>query len=283
MKKSNNKNGYVALILLTGLMLGGCATSIVKQPEIAQVKRVAIVSLYADERVPEVKGRGIVKNWNDQVRLQVAEDALNTFERELYKLGWKVVPPTNVLQSQAYQKTFAIPEVPEEAADSTGVKLASFLLENYRSRYFTPAGMWPIPLESKGNSVQLFGSTPQKPNKQIMLGQMAKQLGVDAVILVQLDYCYEGGTFSLLGSGEAVVTAGSSIKAVNRAGDLVVDMPTVARCGGERGESNTSAAMFKGDLLFPSINKSRFRNMFVEATRKSASLSVAQLNKALRN
>ena len=280
MKKAKNNYGYIALIFLTSLLLGGCATSIVKQPEAAQVKRVAILSLYADERVPEAKGRGVVTNWNDTVRLQVAEDALNTFQREFYKLGWQVVPPTSVLQSQAYQKTFSIPE---EAANTTGVKIASFLLENYRSRYFTPAGMMPIPLQGSGNSAQLFGSTPQKPSDQLALGQMAKQLGVDAVVLVQLDYCYQGGTFSLLGSGEAIMTAGSSIKAVNRTGDLVVNMPTVERCGGDRGESTSSAVMLNGNLQFTSIDKRRFRSMFIEATRQSASLSVAKLSEALRN
>ncbi len=276
MKNGNIRNSNIVLILLMGLLLGGCV-SIVKQPEITQVKRVAIVSLYAEERVPESKGRGIVKNWNPKVQLQVAEDALNTFQREFSKLGWKVVPATSTLNSLAYQKTFATPEAVEETAGTT---MVSFLLENYQSRYFTPAGMLPIPLEASQNNVQLFGDS-QKPDQQVMLGQMAKQLGVDAVVLVQLDYCYAGGTFSMFGSGEAVMTAGSSIKAVNQAGDLVVNMPTLARCGGERGESTSSFVMLNGDLVLGGTNMGVFRKMFIEATRESASLSIAQLSKAM--
>ena len=110
---------------------------------------------------------------------------------------------------------------------------------------------------------------------------MAKKLGVDAVVLIQLDYCYGGGTFSLLGTGQAVMSAASSIKAVNQKGDMVVNMPAIPRCDGKRGESETSAVMINGNLQFTTSAKDKFRKMFIEATRASAAMTVEEIRKAI--
>lgn len=77
MKNFKSKFGHFILLYLFVSLLSGCATSIVKKPEVYKVKKVAILSLYADQKVPEAKGRGIVMDWDDKVRMQVAEDALS--------------------------------------------------------------------------------------------------------------------------------------------------------------------------------------------------------------
>jgi hypothetical protein len=269
-------NNNIPVLLLLLFSVTGC-TSIVMKPDIDQVRKVAILSLYADQKVPNEKGMGVVTHWDGKVRLQVAEDALNTFQKEFSKLGWQVMSPQKVLESKEYQQAFAVPEVNPES--NTG-KFASLLKNVYQQQFFTPAGMLPIQFDDSSANTQYYGDLA-KDNPRLRLGGMAKKLGVDAVVLVQLDYCYGGGTFSLLGTGEAVMTAGSSVKAINQQGNMVVNMPTVPLCGGKRGESETGAVMINGNLQFTSSSKDRFRKMFIEATRASAAMTVAEIQKAI--
>jgi hypothetical protein len=269
-------NNNIPVLLLLLFSVSGC-TSIVMKPDIDQVRKVAILSLYADQKVPNEKGMGVVTHRDGKVRLQVAEDALNTFQKEFSKLGWQVMSPQKVLESKEYQQAFAVPEVNPES--NTG-KFASLLKNVYQQQFFTPAGMLPIQFDDSSANTQYYGDLA-KDNPRLRLGGMAKKLGVDAVVLVQLDYCYGGGTFSLLGTGEAVMTAGSSVKAINQQGNMVVNMPTVPLCGGKRGESETGAVMINGNLQFTSSSKDRFRKMFIEATRASAAMTVAEIQKAI--
>lgn len=274
--KSKKKINAVSLLLLT-FSIAGCFPSIVKKPDIDQVKKVAILSLYADEKVPNDKGMGVVTHWDNKVRLQVAEDALKTYQTELARLGWRVVSPMKVLESREYQQAFAVPE--KQAGSGMG-KLGQLLKNVYQQQFFTPAGMLPIPLDDSAANTRYYGDAAQN-NPRARLGEMARKLGVDAVALIQLDYCYGGGTFSLLGNGQAVISAGSSIKAVNQRGDMVVNMPAVARCDGKRGESKTSAIMVNGNLQFTRSARDRFRKMFIEATRASAAITVEEVRKAM--
>jgi len=266
-------------IVLTGLTLAlaaGCA-GIVKKPEVNAVHKAAIISLYANQKVPNADGRGVVRSWDRAMRTEVAEDALLAFANELQGTGWQLVSPNNVVQSKEYQNTFA---VPEEAANTKVGKLAGLMQHVYRQQFFTPAGMWPIQLDDKELNTHYYGDAAKSDPKQQMAA-MAKRLGVDAVITVQLDYCYDGGTFSLLGTGEAVMTAAASVKAINQNGDVIVNMPNPQMCDGKRGRSDTSALMVGGNLEFTHSAKDRFKKMFIEATRASAKITVGEIRKAM--
>lgn len=264
-------------ICMTILLAAGCA-SIVKKPQVNEVKKAAIISLYANEKVPNADGLGVVRDWDNSVRLEVADNALLTFANELQATGWQLVKPDSVIQSDEYQKAFA---VSDKVADNSSLgKLASLMQNAYRRQFFTPAGMWPIQLDDKTANTHYFGDAA-KTNPKQRLAAMAKKLGVDAVIIVQLDYCYDGGTFSLLGTGQAVMTAASSVKAVDRNGDVIINMPAPKMCDGKRGKSDTSAVMIKGNLEFTHLAKDRFEKMFNEATRESAKLTVAEIQKAM--
>ncbi|MEJ2554477.1 MAG: hypothetical protein P8079_10965 [Gammaproteobacteria bacterium] len=261
----------IAIVLVTG------CSSIVQKPQVNAVHKAAIVSLYANEKVPNADGLGVVNDWDDHVRMEVAEDALVTFANELQVTGWKLVNPDSVIQSKEYQDAFA---VSDKVADSKMGKFVSLMQNVYRRQFFTPAGMWPIQLDDKEANTRYFGDAAKSNPKQ-RLADMAKKLGVDAVIIVQLDYCYDGGMLSMLGTGQAVMTAASSIKAVDRNGDVVINMPNPTMCGGDRGKSDTSAVMVKGNLEFTHVAKDRFKKMFIEATRASARVTVAEIQKAM--
>jgi len=258
------------------LFATGCS-SIVQKPQVNQVHKAAIISLYANEKVPNADGLGVVNDWDDHVRMEVAEDALVTFANELQVTGWQLVKPDSVVHSKEYQDTFA---VSDKVADTKMGKFASLMQNVYRRQYFTPAGMWPIQLDDKEANTHYFGDAAKSNPKQ-RLADMAKKLGVDAVIIVQLDYCYDGGMLSMLGTGEAVMTAASSVKAVDRNGDVIINMPSPPMCDGDRGKSDTSAVMIKGNLEFTHLAKNRFKKMFIEATRASAKMTVAEIEKAM--
>ena len=69
------------------------------------------------------------------------------------------------------------------------------------------------------------------------MADLAKELGVDAVVLIGMDYCYTGAT-AVLGNGTAKMTAGSWVKAVNPDRQIVVDMPMLEkRCDGIEGRA----------------------------------------------
>ena len=263
-------------IAITILVVTGCS-SIVQKPQVNAVHKAAIISLYANEKVPNADGLGVVNDWDDHVRMEVAEDALVTFANELQVTGWQLVKPDSVIHSKEYQDTFA---VSDKVADTKMGKFASLMQNVYRRQFFTPAGMWPIQLDDKEANTHYFGDAAKSNPKQ-RLADMAKKLGVDAVIIVELDYCYDGGMLSMLGTGEAVMTAASSVKAIDRNGDVIINMPSPSMCDGDRGKSDTSAVMIKGNLEFTHLAKNRFKKMFIEATRASAKMTVAEIQKAM--
>jgi hypothetical protein len=273
----------VVVASVVAFLLNGCVT-IVRKPEVNQVKKVAILSVYADQSVPENKGRGVVKGWDDGIRIEVAENALALAEQEVAKLGWNVVPGREVIQSPEYQQAFKI-EAPAESGQ-VGSALASLgnVLQKARMRaFFTPPGMHPIQLQSEqGKNSSCFGNNcPEDP--KVKLAAFAKQLDVDAVVVVEFDYCYAGGTWSLGGTGQAKMTAASAIRAVNKDGQMVIDMPAIPRCeGNTRAESQAWMAMNGGDLLYALSSKDNIKTMFTEATAASLDKSVTMVQTAMK-
>src|SRR5204863_6367338 len=106
------------------------------------------------------------------------------------------------------------------------------------------------------------------------MADLAKNLHVDAVVLVGMDYCYTGAT-AVLGNGTAKMTAGSFVKAVNPDRTVVVDMPLIEkRCDGDRGESKATVAMIGGSIaLGKAFAADTLITAFSEATEQSARLT----------
>ncbi len=222
----------------------------------------------------------VMKPQDDTMRLQIAEDALATFSKELRYVGWAMLSSDAVVQSEEYRKAFMPSEI---NPDSRTAKLIGLMHLRHQSQFFSPSGMLPILFSDRQANTRYYGDAKRGDPTRV-LATMAKQLNVDAVIVVQLDYCYKGGLFSVLGTGQALMTAASSLRAVNQNGELVVNMRDIPNCGGKtRATSDTSAAMHQGNLLFTRVSKDRFRRMFVEATRKSAERTVAVLAKAMQD
>lgn len=271
----------ISLLSLTFLATVSC-TSIVMKPEVHSVKKVAILSVYANDKVSEKKGRGFVKGWKPEFKMQVAEDILQTHSNKLTELGFKVVDSQEILASDAYKKAFEVkPVTKNETVNRAVAFIGNLAKDAHRARFFAPSGMHPIVFQEDNSNC--YGNACETPPQE-KLAEFAKKLNVDAVAVVQVDFCYEGGTFtSLGGAGEAFMTAATSVKMVNRSGDVVVNMPIVPMCGkaDNRAESKNSMLMNGGDLVFISASASKLRNMFSQSSKQSAELAYAEISKAM--
>lgn len=268
--------------LISILIFTGCS-SIVKKPEVNQVKKIAILSVYANDKVVEAKGRGLVQNWDQTFKMQVAEDFLVIYKNSFKKIGWTVVEPTEVLASPEYKAMFEVKKA--ETGNETVNKVTNFLggigaglIESSNKRnFFSPAGMYAIPFPAKEGNC--YGDDcPPPPQKK--LADLAAKLNVDAIAVVQIDYCYEGGGWTSFGGlGEAFMTAATSIKVVNKKSITVVDMPALQMCdkSDNRGNSTNSMMMNGGNLVFLTASKEKLRAMFKQATVSSALLTIKQI------
>lgn len=132
------------------MFFSGCS-SFVKKPEVNQVKKIAILSVYANDKVVEAKGRGMVQNWDQIFKMQVAEDFLAIYKSSFKKIGWTVVEPTEVLASAEYKAMFEVKQV--ETSNETVNKVGNFLGDigsklmerSNKMNFFSPAGMYAIP------------------------------------------------------------------------------------------------------------------------------------------
>jgi len=189
-----------------------------------------------------------------------------------------------VLKSKSYRETFMPKEVDKESALG---KFTSFIQEMQAARYFTPKGMYPILFSDQQSNTNYYGDESRNPKK--VVGKIAKDLKVDIVMMIQIDYCYEGGTFtSIGGSGAAKMTASASIKAIDKNGEMIINMPQRKLCGDKgRVESERSTPMIGGNLI---LGKKFVRNwgkgplgeMIVDVTEKSADKSLAEIKEAMK-
>ncbi len=272
---------YKFIIATLSLILATGCGSIVKKPEINSVKKIAILSVYANDKVVEAKGRGFVKGWKSNFKMQVADDLLKIHKKTLRSLGWRVMDPDKVLTSKAYKKAFKIKRKDGKPAGKTMKFLASIAKNIHRNKFFSPAGMFPVQFTKSNKTCYGNGC---KISAEQRLAAFAKKLKVDAVAVVQVDFCYQGGTWtSLGGAGQAFMTAGTSVKMVNKKGVVVLNTPSIAICGDNkyRRKSKSSTGMSGGNLMVGLTKKTTLRRMFKESARASARSFAAHIRKEL--
>lgn len=279
----------ISLTILAGLFTG-CA-SIVKKPEINGVRKVAIVSLYADQMIPWTGGTGRVDYFDLETKNRVALQAYKSFANEFKRLKWEVVPMERVTTNAYYKKQFG----PQEANKDSNVlaKAANVLGTITNEGYFTATGLFPVDFikeESKKDQDRGIASLDlasfkiqSKPDFKTQLGELARDLGVDAVVVAQLDYCYTGAT-AVLGNGTAKFTAGTTLRAYNGDKQAVVSLPAPKkRCESKYlGESSKTVAMVGGSIsLAKAFDRDAIVTALSEASANSAKVVVAQIDAAI--
>ena len=108
------KSTVILLASISISLLAGCS-SIVRKPEINGVKKVAIISVYADEMVPWTGGRGRVENFDTNTKNRVALQAFKAYAREFQRLGWQPVSLDQVAKNDFYKKEFGPQQVDKTA------------------------------------------------------------------------------------------------------------------------------------------------------------------------
>jgi hypothetical protein len=269
-----------ALLLTCVFFLAGavcCASVEVKAPDIFHIKRVAIVSLYANDLLSHASGRGQAVDWLPHMKRRIAEDALFTFAREFSKLRWSVVNPTSLRKSAAYKRFIAADEAHRQEERGSFVAKAQGLSQlGVNQEYFSPVGMKPILVASSS-------ALSRDTDLREMLAAAAKEMGVDGVAVNHVDYCNHTDGAQLPEANQAQMTAAASIHVVGPKGDVLVSMPAVDMCGGQamRAGSDTLAVMQENDLLFSEIDAAVGRRMFVEASQGSARISTEEIRQAI--
>jgi hypothetical protein len=264
----------VMVFLLVLLSLLSACSSITIKPAVKDIKKVAIISLYANEEVSNTAGAGLVADWNERIRSTVAADALDRFHEEFKKIGWESVATEQISNLPAYQKAFQ-PEglLGEQEQDALLARFSGYV-QTKQQRYFSPVGLWPIIL----TQAQLEGPVTKQVDGMdqplAAMANVAQLLDVDAVIIVELDYCYTAVSSVEQGVGHAIMTAASAIRAVDREGQVIINMPGPIKCEGKRGSSFSSALMIQGNLEFSELNNGMYRKMFSQAAEESAKISV---------
>ncbi|MBW2260656.1 MAG: hypothetical protein JRG91_01685 [Deltaproteobacteria bacterium] len=247
----------VACIIALSIL--GCAKPILRKPAIFSVKKLAVVSIYTNHDIYNVKEGeskaslldGLKKAIHGEAGLedahvQVATSALITYSKELGKLSnWDVVDSSVLIADETYMAF-----VSETMA---GGALARFATANY----VTPPGMALVPFEAiagKANT-KTFGDDPTAEVKA-RLAQLCNDLGVDGVAVIDVDVAYETGAFSGMSGtgllsgirGKATPSVSSAMMVITRDGNIAVQTKHVTRGGGKRHSAGKAPMLLKGKV-----------------------------------
>lgn len=247
----------VACIIALSIL--GCAKPILRHPAFSTVKKLAVVSIYTNHDIYNVKEGessaslldGLKKAIHGEAGLedahvQLTTAALATYTTELGKLAhWDVVDSSVLIADETYMAF-----VSETMA---GGALARFASANY----VTPPGMALVPFEAvagKANT-KTFGDDPTADVKA-RLAKLAADLGVDGVAVIDVDCAYETGAFSGMSGtgllsgirGKATPSVSSAMIVVTRDGSIAVQTAHVQRGGGKRHSAGKAPMLLKGKV-----------------------------------
>lgn len=244
------------------LFLMSCAAKITQKPGVEIVKKMAIISIYSNS-VPYKLGGGIglaaltslVSKKGDEDKgfggTRLIKYALDMYSTDLNKVrGWVIVPPDEILNAPAY-KAFC-----ETIKERRGSLLGGLS----KLAAVTPPGM---------TVYDLSGGVSKLKIEEIK--NLCNELGVDAVIAIELDIAYEKK--GLL-SGIASVSA--SINAINSKGEWVLKTRR-ARDNTPRFVSNRKTAMIAGEIIF----SNKVEMMFEDAIQKNVMHHVQKIREEL--
>lgn len=277
------------LSAISALILTSCAaTKIVRKPEVNAVKKVAVVSLFAADEVIYKHGNEKYDTWSWETKERVAKMAHQAFSEELKKLGWESISVDRIVNSSVYKTEFGKTEAKKDA--NLLEKGAALAQQAANRQWFTVPNMTPIEWnkENTDRDVASFdlGSFSLKKEKALpeRLKTVANDLGADASLVIQLDYCYGDGT-SIAGNGEAYILGQASMYGVDKRGEMVIALPPIKnRCQTEEyaGKSAHSTSIVGGKLVFSDrTNQDKLVTMFYEATKNTARSVAKALDKAI--
>lgn len=249
----------ILLVSLLGLLISGCS-SIVKKPDFYSVKKLAIVSVYANHKIYDVDGKmgqsGVdlralkaLVGKEDPIEadeiMQITTAGLDLYINELKKMNqWVIADPKTVLNHPAYkalqQSNFfnAISGV----TPALNMKLIAF------------------------NEVADSTSKQWKNGKEVheearkSLAQLCKELNVNGVAIVELDLGFKTVFLSgMKGSGlfagvkaPAKPSASSAMIIITKDGKIAAQTKGIQKGGGARFEGDKVTMLHQGRVTLAS-------------------------------
>lgn len=253
---------YLTLGLVV-LSTVACQSTVLNKAKLQHIQGLAVASLYAVERIPEVRGQGVLRKLDNEGRLQIAEDALVAYQDAFESLGWDVVPTEEVVAAPAY-KGF---QRPKNAPLVQGAAASAF-----QKRFFMPGDMISLWL---GDSEKKAGRRLTRSDKDSLI-DLLKDLRTQAAALIQLKYCFR--TFERDRLERTVVTATSAVQLIDSHGEVLYMTPEPEGCGGSaRGESRSSMEISGEDWVFDPLKREEYRKLFREASEAEAERLISTL------
>lgn len=252
------KRIVVALVALT---IVSCGKPIVKNPAFSTVKTLAVVSLYTNHDIYDVKEASSNANLMTKLNkalgggqtladehVQLATLSLSVYHEELTRLdSWQVVGIPEVIETEVYKSFVA--ETSEGGA----------LYRAATANNVTPPGMALVPFTAvvgePGKTVMVDGKNPVD-EVQARMAQLATDLGVDGVAVVDVDIAYKRGALSGMSGtgllsgirGKATPSVSSAMVIVTRDGNVALQTPHISRGRGKRYESSSTPMLLKGKV-----------------------------------
>ena len=254
----------LASIILVMFVIGCAANISVKRPDVEQMNKVAVVSVYSNPGLYNADGGGgltalasfITKKAGakgvDFGGTRLVEFGLESFSSELDKVdAWEVVSSDSVMNAEAY-KAF-IDDYNANAKKYGNKAKASFTVV---------PGMVSVVVGPK-----LDRDLVKR------LAELARSLNVDAVAVVHLDLAYRAST-SIGGTGTAAASVASNLSIVSKDGEIIVSTPWQIDGGkGVRKSSSSTTGLVAGELIY----STKAETMFKDAIEQNAAYFKAQI------
>ncbi|MFH1283023.1 MAG: hypothetical protein ABII27_05105 [bacterium] len=289
------------LCIVLAVVLSSCS-SILRKPEVFSVKKIAIVSIYANSDLHDMKapknpkttlnvlkalmGKESDKSLEGSELVQIVTYGLKAYGEQLNSVqNWTVLPPLEVIKSEKYKKLMS-----QDDQSFMGEILKVF--KNAEAeKWVTPVGMPRIPADNltygKGKKVVIKGR--KDPVKDLIekLAELCKELQVDAVAVIGLDLAYKKGMLSSMSGtgllsgvrGKATPAVASEIIIVSKNAKIAVETKLISQ-GVEYSTSNSAPMMLKGK---PDLKDSAGKSLeaYYKAVLKSAELIKGNIEKEL--
>jgi hypothetical protein len=251
---------------LAAWLVSGCTGVVVQKAQLQAIHSAAVLSWFADQRVPEVRGQGVMRKLDGEIRLQMAEDALAANLDAFETLGWEIAPPDEVASREAYKKTFQSRANLPPAGQSASA---------FRRHYFMATDMFPIWMN--GEDIP-----PARPMRRLTktlkedTADFLRDLHLDAGIFIKERYCFR--TFERDTKERVLATAHSALQIVDKHGKRLYATDMDEGCGGkERGESSASMDIAGEDWMYEPMKREEIRALFREASQAEAARLVQSL------
>ncbi|MBY0369810.1 hypothetical protein K2X33_03930 [bacterium] len=246
-----------SLYLTLFILVAACNSVVVEKAKLQKVHNIALLSLFISERIPEVRGQGVIRKMDPEAKLQIAQDAVTAFHEALSQAGWGVISTEEVLAVPAYA-TFKKPK------SQTGrVGKADNAFED---RYFLPQGFDAIWLET--GAIPKRVGRPLVKNERDAVSEVLTKVQADTAAIFRIQFCFR--TFVRDSQERARITAAASLQLLDKTGKVVHNLDR-RDCGkDERGESRGSIGVAGEDWIYDPMQRENIRTLFRQAAEAEA-------------